>query len=90
MIGIAISKDGTVINKEVYAGDTSKIEEQIKTRQVASPDLIFDIYDDSKMADFAAIEMKSVPDKSISGWQAAKKQGTDEAISYLAKQLGLE
>lgn len=76
--------DGNVIEKRVYAGDMSKLEGDLSLEAVS-----YEILNDTDplFVEAAPIEALS---KNEHDWQIAKGKGTTEALSFLAKQLGLE
>jgi hypothetical protein len=97
MLAVAISENGVLIDKQVYGGDTSQVVADINLRKTAEPNLQFDLYDDSNMTVFDALQMAApaVPDLAVApaeqtDWLAAKAKGTDAALLYIAQHLGLE
>lgn len=76
--------DGNVIEKRVYAGDTSQLETDLSLQDVS-----YEILDVSSPV-FVEASTSGVISKDESDWKLAKAKGTTEALSFLAKQLGLE
>ncbi len=90
MISVIVKENGVVIGKEVYAGDTSVVAEKLDVRAAQDAALSFEIFDESRTAEFEAVQMVSKPDPAQADWTAAKMQGADACISFIAKKLGLE
>lgn len=88
MPNVVIKQDGVVISKEVYAGDTSKLAADLEKRTIDDKTLSFEIFDDSKIAEFDAIGIVSKPEPAQTEWALLKT--VDEKLSFLAKKLGLE
>lgn len=83
-INVLIEDDsGNVIEKRVYAGDTSNVQALL-----AKEGKPYEIYDDVQGTAFD--DAKLAPTKNQTDWQAAKNKGTDAALDFIAKTLGLE
>lgn len=81
-----IVKDGvTVVGKDAYEGDDEKIDSLIAEYKTQNPKFTVSEID-QETSDATQMTMP----RTKLDWQSAKQLGTDSAISYIAKQLGLE
>lgn len=81
-------KDGlTVVGKDVYCGDDSANSDLIQQAQEKNLSLVYQEVDEKEFDSTAIVSPVS---KEKTSWQTEKAKGTDQALSFLAKQLGLE
>lgn len=93
MIGVLVRNGTSIIDKKVYAGDDDGSLKTIENDKENNPGLIFEVYldtDDNWAKVFLkeTITITSTPDQNA--WQSAKLSGTNTALSFLAKKIGLE
>lgn len=84
---VIISSSGNVIGKEIYAGDDVQNAAIVDKKQVSNPSLTYEIVDQKT---FDQTVMQDSTAKDMTDWQTAKAQGTTNALSFMAKKLGLE
>lgn len=90
MLMVLVKKNGEVVSKEVYSGDTDGVQSEIDKRIEADPTLTFEVIAENDIAVFEATPVAESQDSPKSLWQIEKAKGTVAAIDYLAKTLGLE
>jgi hypothetical protein len=94
MMGILVSDDSGVIEKHVYAGDTSNISDIASTMQKANPSITCTVVDgidpDAWKKNFESVLVVLKPTQEQVDWETAKKLGSDAAMEFLANKLGLE
>lgn len=88
MVSILVKENGIAVSKEVYAGDTSQLQADLDQRTIQDDALSFEIFDDSRMDEFNAIEIVSAPSHEQTQWSALNT--VDEKIAFIAKKMGLE
>lgn len=80
--GVLIKEGSDVIEKRVYSGDTSVLDEKLVAEGVQ-----YEIYDDTDSA-FVNATIKEVETKEERDWKLLTT--VEEKISYIANKLGFE
>lgn len=89
MIGVIVKDKGVIVSKDVYGGDSAESMKIIAQKQQGNKALTFEVYDDSDPNWKTSFESSTV-NLAQTEWLTEKAKGTDAAIDYIAKRLGLE
>lgn len=83
-----IAKNGlTVTDKSALEGDDSKIDLSISNYKLSNPSLIITEVDQSTFDKTVYVPLQTAEQQA---WLASKSAGSQQAILFIAKKLGLE
>lgn len=80
--GVLIKKNGVLVDKRVYAGDTSNLDKMLVDEGVN-----YEIFDDTDPL-FSQATLEITKTQEQLDWETAK--ATETALVFLGKKLGLE
>lgn len=93
MIGVLIKDGVNIIDKQVFVGDEAVVGLNISQQTAKNPQWSFEIHKDTdpdwKTA-FETIKTSPIATQEQMNWQTVKGLGTNAAIDFLAKKMGLE
>lgn len=84
---ILVKHGSNIVGKNVYDGDDDANGELIGKARLADKDLTYEEVDETTFDTSIIIPIQT---KDQTDWQSAKAKGTDSALGFIAKKLGLE
>lgn len=93
MIGVLVTDENGNVQKRIYQGDDDTSKEVVASDMKKNPTYTFEIHQDTDpdwQESFMDAKETIIVTKSQTDWQIAKAVGSNAAISFLAKRLGLE
>lgn len=87
MLLVIVTAGSTVISKDVYEGDDVQANAILDKLRIENPTYAYSVVD---KVTFEITQMSVKVSKDQDDWEVAKAKGTDFAINFLAKKMGLQ